>query len=125
MKTAKDYLEAAHAVVPKISFEEGKAKHAAGKSVFVDVRDSGLIKDTGTIKGAERITRGMMEFAADAATPFHNAKLTPDADIVLVCGAGGQAALAGATLKEMGYQNVSNVGGFGDWKEQGGPVEEG
>ena len=125
MKTAKDYLEAAHAVVPKISVEEGQAKHAAGNSVFVDVRDSGLIKDTGTIKGAERITRGMIEFAADPATPFHNAKLTPDADIVLVCGAGGQAALAGATLKEMGYKNVSNVGGFGDWKEQGGPVEAG
>ena len=123
MKTAKDYLDAANAVVPKISAEEGIAKHNAGGTVFVDVRDSGLIAETGTIAGAERITRGMIEFAADPATPFHNKALTPDADIVLICGAGGQAALAGKTLKDMGYQNVSNVGGFAGWKEAGGPTE--
>ena len=125
MKTAKDYLEAANAVVPKISVEAGIAKHVEGNSVFVDVRDSGLIAQTGTIAGAARIARGMMEFTADPNTPFYNNALKPDADIVLVCGAGGQAALAGATLKEMGYKNISNVGGFNDWKEAGGPTEEG
>ena len=49
--------------------------------------------------------------------------LQKDADLVLICGAGGQAALAGKTLKEMGFQNVSNVGGFAAWKDAGGPVE--
>ena len=125
MKGAKDFLEEAHAVVPKISVEDGIAKHAAGNSVFVDVRDSGQIKESGTIAGAQRITRGMVEFIADPATKFHNPALTPDADIVLVCGAGGQAALAGKTLKDMGYNNVSNVGGFSAWKEAGGPTEDG
>ncbi|MEM0948293.1 MAG: rhodanese-like domain-containing protein [Pseudomonadota bacterium] len=124
MKAAKDFLEEAHAVVPKISTEDGIAKHAAGGSVFVDVRDSGLIAETGTIAGAERVTRGMIEFVADPETPFHNPALTRDADIVLICGAGGQAALAGKTLKDMGFNNVSNVGGFKDWKEAGGPVED-
>jgi rhodanese-related sulfurtransferase len=123
MKTAKDFLEEAHAVVPKISTADGIAKHQSGGSVFVDVRDSGLIAETGTIAGAVRVTRGMIEFAADPSTPFHEASLQKDADIVLICGAGGQAALAGKTLKDMGYQNVSNVGGFGDWKDAGGPTE--
>ena len=36
MKTAKDFLEEAHAVVPKISTEDGIAKHKSGGSVFVD-----------------------------------------------------------------------------------------
>jgi len=45
------------------------------------------------------------------------------ADIVLICAAGGQAALAGKTLVDMGYNKVSNVGGFGDWKDAGGPTE--
>lgn len=125
MKTAKDFLNEANAVVPKISPEEGIAKHAAGGTVFVDVRDSGDIAASGTIAGAERIARGMMEFKADPGTPFYNDKLTPEADIVLVCGAGGQAALAGKTLKDMGYPNVSNVGGFSVWMEAGGPVEDG
>ena len=45
-----------------------------------------------------------------------------DAEIILVCGAGGMAALAGKTLLEMGYQNVLNVGGFASWKDAGGPT---
>jgi rhodanese-related sulfurtransferase len=43
---------------------------------------------------------------------------------VLICGAGGQAALAGKTLVDMGYVSVVNVGGIGDWEKAGGPMEE-
>ncbi|MEC8452686.1 MAG: rhodanese-like domain-containing protein, partial [Pseudomonadota bacterium] len=61
---------------------------------------------------------------ADPSTPHHNENLQKDADIVLVCGAGGMAALTGRTLIEMGYESVSNVGGFSSWKDGGGPIEE-
>lgn len=64
------------------------------------------------------------EFAADASKPPHNPVLQKVAEICLVCGAGGQAALAGKTLKELGFSKVHNVGGFGDWKAAGGPVED-
>jgi rhodanese-related sulfurtransferase len=124
MKTAKDYLAEAHAVVSKISTDEGIARHKAGKTVFVDVRDSADIAASGTITGAHLVKRGMIEFHTDDSHPLHNPVLKKDADIVLVCGAGGQAALSGKTLKDMGFQNVSNVGGFSSWKEAGGPVEE-
>ena len=125
MKSAKDYLAEANAAVPRISAEEAIDIHKAGGGVFVDVRDSGSIAESGTIAGAERITRGMIEFAADPAIEaFYNQNLTKDAAIYLVCGAGGQAALTGKTLKDMGYQNVTNIGGFGDWKKAGGPVED-
>ena len=124
MKTAQNYLDEANAVVPKISVEEGIKKHKAGKSVFVDVRDSADIAASGTIAGAETIARGMMEFKADDTHALHNPALKKDADIVLVCGAGGQAALAGKTLVDMGFQSVSNVGGFKAWKEAGGPTED-
>lgn len=124
MKTAQDFLAEAHAVVPKISAEEGIAKHAAGNTVFVDVRDADSIAQSGTIAGAHRVPRGMIEFIADPAMEkFYNPALQKEADICLICGAGGQAALAGKTLKDMGYQNVSNVGGFRDWMEAGGPTE--
>ena len=123
MKTAKHFLDEAHAVVEKITPEQGIEKHKAGKSVFIDVRDSADIEKSGTIAGALRIPRGFMEFAADPATQFHKPELTKDADIVLLCGAGGQAALCGKTLIDMGYKHVSNVGGFKDWKEAGGPTE--
>lgn len=124
MKAAKDFMDEANAVVPRMGAEDAITKYNAGGGVFVDVRDSGVIAKTGTIKGAHRIARGMMEFVADPATDYHNDALQKDADIYLVCGAGGQAALAGKTLKDMGFERVTNIGGFGDWKEAGGPVED-
>ena len=123
MKNAKQYLEEANAIVPRISPADGIAKHDAGASLFIDVRDSGDIAKSGTIAGALRIPRGFLEFAADDNLPYFNAKLSKDADIVLVCGAGGQAALAGKTLREMGYHNVSNVGGISEWIAAGGKSE--
>ena len=123
MKTAQNYLDEANASVPRITPEEGIEKHNSGGSIFIDVRDSSDISQSGTIDGALRIPRGMIEFRADDAHPLHDARLTKDADIVLICGAGGQAALAGKTMRDMGYTSVSNVGGFNAWKEAGGPVE--
>lgn len=123
MKRAKDYLSEADSVCPRISAAEGVKKHLAGDSVFVDVRDSAEINSTGTIAGALRIPRGFIEFAADDKTDFHNKALRKESDIVLVCGAGGMAALSGKTLKDMGYTSVSNVGGISDWIDAGGPIE--
>lgn len=124
MKTAKDYLEEANAVVPRISAYDALDTYKAGGAVFIDVRDSSAIAQSGTIKGALRIARGMMEFVADEAMEqFHNPALRKDADIYLVCGAGGQAALAGKTLKDMGFAKVTNIGGIGEWKEAGGDME--
>ena len=123
MKHAKDYLEAANAVVPRITVEQGIEIHKAGGAVFVDVRDSGDIAKTGTIAGALRIPRGFIEFAADDTHPLHNDALGKDKDVVLVCGAGGMAALTGKTLSEMGYTKIHNVGGIGDWIDAGGQTE--
>ena len=123
MKTAQDYLAEANAVVPKIALENAIKRHGEGKAVFIDVRDSSEIAGSGTIAGALHIPRGFIEFAADDATPFHNSALTKDAEILLVCEAGGMAALTGKTLIDMGYTNVSNAGGFQAWKDAGGATE--
>ena len=124
MKTAQDYLQAANAAVPKLDVEDGIAKHKQGLALFIDVRDGLEIAETGTIAGALRIPRGFMEFAADENTAVYNPTLKKDAEIILVCGAGGMAALTGLTLREMGYTNIHNVGGFSGWKEAGGPIEK-
>ncbi len=122
-KTAQDYLAEANAIVPRIETESAIARHGQAGVVFIDVRDSADIAKSGTVKDALRIPRGFIEFAADEGGRFHNPALQKDAELILICGAGGQAALAGRTLLEMGYQNVVNVGGFSDWAEKGGPKE--
>lgn len=123
MKTAQDYLAEANALVPKIALKDAINRHNAGEAVFIDVRDGSEIAGSGTIAGALHIPRGFIEFAADEASPFHNSALTKDAEILLVCAAGGMAALTGKTLIDMGYTNVSNAGGFQAWKDAGGATE--
>ena len=87
------------------------------------MRDSAAIAETGTIAGALRIPRGFIEFAADESTNFHNPALQKDSEIVIVCAAGGMAALTGKTLSDMGYTNVKNVGGISDWIAAGGKTD--
>lgn len=125
MKTAKDYMDAANADVPKLSAADAIAVHAKGDGVFIDVRDSASIAESGTIAGVHRIPRGMLEFRADPAVEalFDPVFADKSAAFYLICGAGGQAALAGKTMKDMGFTNVTNIGGFGAWKDAGGPVE--
>ncbi|MBL4646377.1 MAG: rhodanese-like domain-containing protein [Rhizobiales bacterium] len=124
MKTATDFLNEANSAVTRIATKDAIVKHSVAGVVFIDVRDSGDIAKTGTIKGAHRIPRGFIEFAADTELPFHNTVLQKNAEIFLVCGLGGQAALAGKTLQDMGFTSVTNVGGIGDWKEAGGDMED-
>ena len=122
MKTAKDYLDEENAVVRKIEFDRAIEKHKSKSAVFIDVRDSSDIAKTGTITDALKIQRGLIEFVADEATGLYNKALKKESEIILVCGAGGQAALTGKTLIDMGYTNVSNVGAIGDWEKNGGPM---
>jgi rhodanese-related sulfurtransferase len=66
----------------------------------------------------------MLEFRADAATPYHNEAFAADKTVVLYCASGGRAALAGKALMALGYQDVRNLGAFKDWVEAGGAVEK-
>ena len=124
MKTAKDYLDEANKVVKKIDVNKAIEIHKNKSAIFIDVRDSSDIAKTGSIEGSLKIQRGLIEFVADEGTEFYNDNLQKDSEIILVCGAGGQAALTGKTLIDMGYTNVSNVGAIGDWEKNGGPINK-
>ena len=82
MKTSKDYLSEANLVVDRIEVGEGITKHKYGNTLFIDVRDSADITNTGTISNCLRIPRGMIEFVADELSPLHNEKLSKDKEIV-------------------------------------------
>ena len=124
MKTAKDYLTEANSVVEKISPSEGIERHNSGDLVVVDVRDSSAFPETGTVLGALRIPRGIIEFAADDKHPMHNTALQKSSAIGIICAVGGQAALTAKTMKDMGFTNVVNLGGVNAWAEAGGPMED-
>jgi rhodanese-related sulfurtransferase len=123
-KTAKDLVEAANAVVPKITPAQAQEIIAKGNALIVDVRDAPEVEQSGKVAGAVHITRGMLEFRADPESPYHDQNFAKDKTVILYCASGGRAALSGQALKELGYGEVYNLGAFKDWAESGGPVDK-
>lgn len=121
--TVKDMMAAANAAVPKVSPDEARKLIAHENALVIDVRDAPEVQASGKVKGAINISRGMLEFRADADTPYHNAELRKDRPVILYCASGGRSALSGKVLKDMGYERVYNLGGFKDWAENGGETE--
>jgi rhodanese-related sulfurtransferase len=120
----KQMLEAANAVVPKITPAQAQGMIAKGNTLVVDVRDAPEVEKSGKIAGSVHISRGMLEFRADAETPYHDENFTKDKTVILYCASGGRSALGGKVLKDMGYDQVYNLGAFKDWAESGGAVEK-
>lgn len=123
MQTLKDMMAAAQAVVEKIEPARGRELADQG-ALLLDIRDAPELQASGRVQGAHHVPRGMLEFRADPDSPFADPEFRRDRPVVVFCASGGRAFLAGKTLKDMGYQQVYNVGGFKDWKEAGMPVEE-
>ena len=121
--TLKEMMAAARAAVPMIAPEEAAALVAQGKAVVVDVRDGTEVQASGKVKGALHVPRGLLEFKADPESPMYEPSFQKTKTIILYCASGGRSALAGKTLKDMGYADVRNLGGFQDWMMSGGAVE--
>ena len=95
MKDGNGFLREANAVVPRISAADGIAKHGAGNSLFIDVRDSGDIATRGHTAGSLRTHRRLFDFPHADNPPSFIACLSTDSDILLLCRAGRPAALVG------------------------------
>src|ERR1700689_1779600 len=118
----KQMLEAANAVVPKITPDQAAEMIKNGSTLVLDVRDAPEGAASGKIAGAVNVSRGMLEFRADPESPYHDENFEKRKTVILYCVSGGRSALAGRLLKDMGYDNVYNLGGFKDWT---GAVEPG
>jgi rhodanese-related sulfurtransferase len=117
-------LAAANSSVPTISPQEAKALIERGEVLVVDVRDGLEIQNGGKVQGAKHVARGMLEFRADPDSPYYDNAFNRDKTVILYCASGGRSALAGKTLKDMGYTDVRNLGGFKAWVDSGGAVEK-
>lgn len=122
-KGVKDWLAAAEAAVPRISPEAARQMVAEHNALVVDVREAHELAESGKVDGAVHVSRGLLEFKADSDSPLHDENFRCDRVEILYCAAGGRSALAGMTLKEMGYVSVFNLGAFQDWVDSGGAIE--
>jgi rhodanese-related sulfurtransferase len=122
--SVKQMMEAANAVVPKITATEAREKIAKGNTLLLDIRDGTEVQASGKAAGAVHVSRGLLEFRADPDSPTHDKNFSRGKTVLIYCASGGRASLAGKLLKDMGYGEVYNIGGFKDWCECGGAVEK-
>ena len=122
IRDVRDMVAEANAEVETLTAVEAIAALGDADTVFVDVRERDE-HAAGSVPGAVHVPRGLLEFAADPASPLHKATLASGARLVVYCASGGRSALAAKTLKDMGIGRVANLlGGIAAWRKNAGPV---
>lgn len=121
--SVKEMMEAANAAVPRVTFAQAQEMMADGNTLVIDVRDAPEVEKTGKVAGALHVSRGMLEFRADPASPYHDKAFTKETTFILYCASGGRSALGAKTLKDLGFTRVYNLGAFKDWAACGGAVD--
>jgi rhodanese-related sulfurtransferase len=123
-KGYKQLLAEAEARIETLTPEQAIAEHGRDNVVFVDLRDPRELDREGKMPGAFACTRGMLEFWIDPESPYAKPIFAEDKRFIFFCAGGWRSALAAKTAKEMGLEDVAHVaGGFGAWKQAGGPAE--
>jgi sulfur-carrier protein adenylyltransferase/sulfurtransferase len=117
MKTLKEMLAEARAVVPEEGPADVQRRLAAGEPItLIDVRDPDEHRE-GYIEPATNVSRGFLEFRIGSVAP------DVTSPIVLYCQTGLRSMLSAKALKDLGYANVVNLqGGYQRWVQSGLPV---
>ena len=117
--TIREMLAEANAAVPRLNSAEVRKMIGKKDVLVVDVRDAPELAAGGKLKGAEHVSRGMLEFRADPESPAHDPAFQKDKTVLVYYGSGGRAALVGKTLNDFGYRSVFNAGGFKELADAG------
>lgn len=99
------------------------AREVVQGAALIDLREPAELQNDGMIEGAVHAPRGMLEFYADPASPYHRNELEPTRRTIVYCASGGRSALAAVTLADLGYTDVAHLdGGLKAWKSAGRPT---
>jgi rhodanese-related sulfurtransferase len=116
-------LEEANNQIQRLTYEETAEIINNQLHVIIDVREESEVQALGLIKNAINIPRGVIEFKL-APNSLHNPLTINDDTFILVyCAGGYRSALAAKVLEDIGFKNVFNIGGFGEWISNGGEIE--
>ncbi|MCF8465928.1 MAG: rhodanese-like domain-containing protein [Sneathiella sp.] len=124
-KTVKQLVDEATSQIETLSVQQARDLYGTENVTFVDIRDIRELEREGQVPGAVHAPRGMLEFWVDPESPYHRDLFANGNRFVFFCAAGWRSALATKAVQDMGLPNVCHIdGGFGAWRESGGPIEE-
>jgi rhodanese-related sulfurtransferase len=121
-KTLETMLIEANKNVERLTYEETCNILKQPNTFIIDVREESEIANFGLIKNAIHIPRGLIEFKIELNSSNNPAGINNDSNLLFYCAGGFRSALAANTVKNLGFINVYNIGGFGEWVNNGGEI---
>ncbi|MDC3247780.1 rhodanese-like domain-containing protein [Gammaproteobacteria bacterium] len=121
-KTLGSLLLEANQNVPRLNYDESLLLLKNDNTVLIDVREESEVASFGIIKNAIHIPRGLIEFKIEYDSQSNPSNIKNDTNILFYCAGGYRSALAAYSIQQLGFKNVFNIGGFGEWVDNGGEV---
>jgi rhodanese-related sulfurtransferase len=122
-KGVKELCAEAEREIETLTAEQAIALANDPKVQLVDIRDIRELWREGGVPGAYHAPRGMLEFWVDPASPYAKDVFQSGKKFVFFCAGGMRSALAAKAVQDMGLTPVAHIaGGFGAWREKGGPT---
>lgn len=122
-KGVKQLCAEAEAEIETVSVEQAMELAKDPNVQLVDIRDIRELWREGGIPGAYHAPRGMLEFWVDPESPYAKELFQSGKKFVFFCAGGLRSALAAKAVHDMGLAPVAHIrGGFGAWREKGGPT---
>jgi len=106
----------------RIDAAQAIEKSTKGEMVIIDVRDKNELSQTGKAKGAVHIPMATVRFRTDPRNPDFEAALDTKTPVAVYCASGARSQMAVQVLKNNGFEEVYNIGGFREWASAGGKV---
>ena len=116
-------LSEANQNIKRLDFSETENMIKNTNHVIIDVREESEVQSHGLIKNAIHIPRGLIEFKLKPYSFDNPVTIDDDTNILVYCAGGYRSALAAHTLVNLGFNNVYNIGGFGEWVSNGGQLQ--
>ena len=102
--------------VDKVSLEQARAEHEAGKVILIDIRETTEHR-TGVAQGAVLLPM------SELPRKLSSIPQTPNKPVLLICNTQNRSKATLSELKKRGYQNIRYVeGGMSQWAAKGWPL---
>jgi rhodanese-related sulfurtransferase len=117
-------LEDERRLLDRLTPEQAREAAARG-GLIIDTRSHEQRRAGGTVPGAVRIHRNVLEWRVDPRSGHQDPRIAAaTGPLVIMCEQGYSSSLAAATLKRLGIEQATDMaGGFEAWLAAGLPVE--
>ena len=119
IKSLELILEEANKQIKRLSYDDSIDLIKNHSTLIIDVREESEVHSSGVVKNAIHIPRGLIEFKISNISTI----IEEDTNILVYCAGGYRSALAAKTLKDFGFKNVFNIGGYEEWILNGGEIQ--